>query len=569
MGTKLAMLVGGAVFGVVLGFGLASEFRPRVSCAPGGAETPPAVASENMLPSLPFFSDSNPTPQTLAEILQIPGDFAQTAALYELAMNLDEARIVELLDEAVSLRPVSEGQAASSILYGMYAELNPEGAVDRLLLGGRSYESALLGRVFHTWARADLDAALARAMELGMQQKLMAGMSILRSRDDVSADERRAIAQQLGLAGMLPQLEAQQQLSRVDDPAAAWSTALGLRNRQERGQRLMMLAEVWARRDPQSAMAAVEGLERADLRAGLKHQVIQHWASHDAEGAVEWVLAQPASRDRSMMVSSALTALATSDPQRAVQLTNVLSGAERRQSLAGVLGAWSRADPRAAVQALASVQDPATRLLAVRQIAGSYAESYPDEAAQWLAGLDPAEADQAAVMVVRILARENPLAAGDLVAGITDPAQKSNAARRLVSRWARDDPEAAVGWTSRIDDPELRVQLLTSALPQWAIYDTNAAVSYVDRLEDVPEREAAIAAVLHGVQDPSLMDRLYESLTLPDQQRRAAVRLFQYWLPIDPGRASTYQVAAGITDEQAAEMLEQPTNASAIRINSR
>ena len=119
-----------------------------------------------------------------------------------------------------------------------------------------------------------------------MQHRLVAGMAILQARDDLSAEERQALARQLGMAGMLPQLEAQQQLSRIDDPAAAWSDALGLRNRQDQTQRLQMLAEVWGRFDPEAAMTAVEDLQRADLRVQLKRQVIRHWINRDVDGAV-------------------------------------------------------------------------------------------------------------------------------------------------------------------------------------------------------------------------------------------------------------------------------------------
>jgi hypothetical protein len=343
-------------------------------------------------------------------------------------------------------------------------------------------------------------------------------------------------------------------LAHIDDPAAAWSEALSLNNPQDQMNRLRMLAEMWAQLEPEAAMAAVAALERPDLRAQLKRQVVGHWANRDLDAAVQWALGQPPSADRSSLLTTTLTALAMSNPERAMQLTSSLTGVESQQATVAVLGAWSQTDPRGAAQSLAMLQDPAMRQQAVGQIARSYASMYPDEVVLWLRDLAPAEADQATVAVVRVLARQDPLRAADLVEGISEPNQQRNAASQLVNRWARSDPEAAVEWSSQVEDPGLRTQLYMSIMPQWARYDRDAAVSYVQTIEDVAEREAATVNVLLSVREPALMERLYEGLTLPEHKQRAAVQLFQYWRHIDPTRASTYQSAAGIGDAEAAEL---------------
>ena len=568
--TKVGWAVGGVILGALLALAML-DARPDSPVEPTSfaARVLPDVDRQSASATKPE-STARPTPhpESLKEILQIPGDFAQTAALYQLAMGLGEARILELLDEARTLRPAREGRAASAILYSRYAELDPEAAVDRVLLLGGSNQTAGLAQVFHIWAGVDLDAALARALSLGMQERLVVGMAILQSRDGLSGVERESIARQLGLAGVLPQLEAQRQLSSVDDPVAAWSTAIGMRNRLEQSQRLQMLAEVWARMDPSAAMAAVESLDRADLREQLQRQVARHWVANDAEGAVEWVLAQPQSQNRSSLITSTLALLAANDPARALELTDVLTGAERQQAVAGVLGAWSRVDPRSAAESMAAIQDAATRGMAVARIARSYAQQYPDEAAQWLTELDPAEADQAAVGIVRTLARNDPVAASTLVLGITDSSLRRTAASQLVNNWARIDPEQAVRWASEVDEPELRAQLYKSVLPQWAVYDANAALSYVNRIGGLQEREAAVTAVMISVRDPVVKERLYEGLTLPDSRRNAARQLYHYFLRADPDRAGAYQRAAGISDAEAAEMSTQSSNYSVIRNES-
>jgi hypothetical protein len=570
MGFRVGLASGGAllgvlILGVMIGLGLTARLWPATP--PGSslvADGVPNQERDGRLFSRPSTvyapSESKTGPQTLAEILQIPGDFAQTTALYQLAGNLDEASIQRLLDEAESLRPDSERRAASSILYSKYAELDPAAAANRLLSGGRRFEPMWLARVFQAWAATDFDAAVSRARSLGMQRRVMVGSAILQLSDNISAEDRATLARELGLGAILPQIEAQQKMLRVSDHAQAWSETLDLANRQQQSQQLRMLAGAWAQVDPAAAMAAVENLDRPDLAMQLKSQVIRHWADQDAEAAMEWALAQPISPERAGLVSASLMSLASTDPQRAFALTDGLSGVARQQAMVNVLGVWSRVDPKMALQTATSISNDEMRRRAVVQIAGAYAQMYPNEAAQWLAELGPAEGDQAAVMVVGVLARHDPQLAVDLVAGISDPDHQRNAASRLAGSWARTDPEAAARWASEVDDSELRTQLLGNVLPTWALFDSDAALRFIDGIKDVRSRESAITGVMFSVRDAAVSDELYESLTLPENKRLAAMQLFQTWMHVDPSRSAMYQQAAGISDAQAAQMLRGNPN---------
>ena len=117
-------------------------------------------------------------PATIHEILKLPGDFAQTTALYVLAASQDQDGIERLLAEARSIKRVSESRAAASILYGRFAELDPEAAVEHMVRGDSGFDPNWLYGVFHSWARTDLEAALKRASKLDDRSRQMAGMAI-------------------------------------------------------------------------------------------------------------------------------------------------------------------------------------------------------------------------------------------------------------------------------------------------------------------------------------------------------------------------------------------------------
>src|SRR5688572_9301100 len=93
-----------------------SHTTPFPAFAPSG----PASADARVTAD----ADGRQVPATLREIMRLPGDFTQSAALYVLAANSDKKGIERLLEEAESIDRGSERRAAASILYQRYAELD-------------------------------------------------------------------------------------------------------------------------------------------------------------------------------------------------------------------------------------------------------------------------------------------------------------------------------------------------------------------------------------------------------------------------------------------------------------
>ncbi|MGH8243877.1 MAG: hypothetical protein ACRETY_11080, partial [Steroidobacteraceae bacterium] len=110
-----------------------------------------------------------------------------------LAANSDRKGIERLLDEAETMDRESERRATATILYQRYAELDPAAAVEYMKKREAGLDTNWLYAIFHSWARTDLDGALASASKLDDRARQAAGTAIVRSRDDLPDKEREAL----------------------------------------------------------------------------------------------------------------------------------------------------------------------------------------------------------------------------------------------------------------------------------------------------------------------------------------------------------------------------------------
>src|SRR5262245_28983243 len=133
--------------GIALGFvaiALAAFWLGRTSVSLAEAPVATATASADaqvVLAPPQAMPGDEPRPSTLVDILRLPGDFAQTTALYALIANADEKMLARLLDEAAQLEPFSQREAATSILYQRFVDIDPSAATAHVLeRGGPSVE---------------------------------------------------------------------------------------------------------------------------------------------------------------------------------------------------------------------------------------------------------------------------------------------------------------------------------------------------------------------------------------------------------------------------------------------
>lgn len=456
-------------------------------------ETIAAAPSPRVETTAPIPSDrqqsppATPSPTTIADILRLPGDFAQTAALYTLAARTDEPTLVRLIDEALAIEQLTERDAASSILYTRYTDLDAPAAVDHAFEHAGSSADAAIIAIFHTWARRDLETAADRVKSLSPPLHDVAALALLRARDDLDSRDRRRIAAELGVDESFTALLTAETAQRwAGDPRGAWNATLALADSSSRWQQMLAVAGTWAKEDPQSALAAARDLDD-NWRQPLVHSVLSVWANTDPERALDELLTEPPSSERNDVALS-------------------------------FLAGWSYNNPQLAAAWFEQQRDKELRANLVAQAAEGYALKDMEAAIDWARGLPANERVDAVATVAGILVQKDPERAAALVLEQND----ANATKRLVMSWAQSDPAAVSPWiTANIDDPKMRLQMLELAVMFWTGTDEAAVVRFVETLRPGLEYDRTAMTVISGVNDPSLAARLLDKMRNPVLKRQA------------------------------------------------
>ncbi len=513
-------------------YGLAFPEAPRRPVEQA-ATAPPSRVSPSSVPPLSSVPDAAAPLRTLTAILGVPSDFEQAVLLYNLIRSADAQFLDGLLTEADTLRPRREGEAAKSIIYGRYAEVDPAGALARITSrGGR--EERFLSRLFRAWAKHDLDGALAAAETLEEAHRRQAGAAILSVTEHLHEDRRFEIAESLSAQETLQRMRAEENLEV--DPALAWRDAVASERGPAREQALLHIAHSWLARDPENAMAAVDGLGRqADgWRAGLVGQ----WAERDREAATAWVLAQPASAARAQMVEGLAGAIAQSSPMEALGFADQFTGNERNVATEAAFRTWGEKDPGAALEAWTQRRPQGFQWLDAWLVM-RWADRDAAAAFEWAAAQPPSSSRPHLLnTTLRKLAETDPrgaLARAEELRG----SERERAIAAALSEWAQRDHRAAASWVAGNDALAVgaRRSALASVLRVWGAKDARAALNWLlAQPESWHEAATSIIDAL-AVEYPDRAARLVELLPDPEVRAEARRSLAFAWANEEPEAA--------------------------------
>lgn len=529
------------------------EPAPAASQEAGPARAP-AAGWPSVQPATPVHvpGEEPDVLDTLADILRLDGDFAQTAALYRLLSRADRTNVERLVSETDGLDVGGDRQAALSILFSRYADLDPREALDFLQHRGGSYNDVELRSIFHVWSRRDLEGAVAAAETLEPRLRSIATSAILSSRDDLAMPAQRDIATRLGAPEVLNWLAMERsQAQAYRDPQGALEAVLATAG-PTRDQNLFAILVAWARQDPMSAMNAAASLDNAALRHRLQGQVLQEWSRSSPRDAIDWALAQPPSQQSRELASAAITAMAQADPQGAFDVAQGLDGLEGAEALSYVLMFWSQSDPAGAGRAVESIVNPNVRDDAIAQVASGYAQRDPEAALKWASGLTPEDAAQAYPSVFSVLAWQDPATAGELIARLPDGSERNRVAAEVARAWVQSDSTAAARWVDSLVDEDLRAAATRTLVGVWSNIDRDAALRYVEQIPSTAEREAALVEIIQAQShDAAYSKGLFDQLSTQRYRTGAAKVLYRELRRSDPELAERYRQLAGVKDDTA------------------
>ena len=537
-------------------------------------------------------------PSTLAEIHHLASQFEQQRALLALLRSPDPQTMEALLDEAGELDRFSPNREfAEHAIYTRYAELDPQGALGRMVADEVSWWG--LREVIALCAKTDPEGVLDYVDALDEPHRKMLAGTILREAKGRS-DIQNAFAARFSLYAELDRARA---LEAADtDPAGAWHAALSLDARSRPGS-LNLIATDWARSDPVAAFEAAGALADSQLRENVERGVVSEWMRNDPDAALVWVLALPLSSHREA-VATALNTLARTDhkaaldtlvnlgdrvlvdrlglrmawtwgnydpqaaydwavaqassqmqgelihpvmsmiarsaPEDAISLASRLDDAlQRAAAFRSVFATWAQSDVRAAARWIVASPQPTGD--AAYQLIPAYAKLDPEEAFDWLMSLDASQHRHVDRLITET-AKGSPDRARHLLDRIPGGPAKERAAGQLVTAWISVDPQAAVGVIPRLGVDETDA-LFKNAFRTWCESDPDAATSFLGRLPNASRDSAIMGIIDHALSrgnDVALAERMYNRLTSDDMRREAAATLHSRLHVVDPQRAKRY-----------------------------
>lgn len=134
-----------------------------------------------------------------------------------------------------------------------------------------------------------------------------------------------------------------------EDPHAALTEATKLTG-NSRELVLRTVAAVWARIDPQAALAGIATLEGGKTLELLQESVLEAWAENDPTNLLEMLATVP-EHLRAMAKEEAMLAIARGSPEEAISFLSDLEDDDLRIKLAKEIAThWSEHDPHAALE---------------------------------------------------------------------------------------------------------------------------------------------------------------------------------------------------------------------------
>jgi hypothetical protein len=514
----------------------------------GGAMEPnPATPAANPAPdrspinmALPQPTQSQVAPghadrqRSLTEAFASNSLIDQSLQLFSLARDATASTVIDLLDEAAGLDRQSQRQAARYALYLRYAELDPDAALAHVLAHGDGQNDVAI--VFQVWARADVDRALDAASRLPGQLSAVAGMAIVRARDDLppaALSDYSALLQLPG-ARQATALQRDYLFQARGDVEAAFDRALRdtENDRHLRRMALMPIANAWGRSDPLAAMARAEELGDRELRMTMQHAVARAWASYAPYDAFDWARSQPNPAPGAAVpvpLDSVLSTIADSDPQLALELASGLSAPQHRNgAVAVVLRTWGMREPAAAAVHLFDVTDARARMSALSVIASAYVRGDPEGAMHWALSLPDADARPIVNLIAGQLAQQDPARAAQFVTQVRAAATQAEAARVVGSNWAGNAPEDAARWAGTLRNADARGAALSGVLMRWAMSDADAALRHLRQLSGSQEYDAMIPMLLPALlDDPAAAEAAIAAMRDTEARSRARQQLEQ------------------------------------------
>jgi hypothetical protein len=384
--------------------------------------------------------------RSLEDALRTPGQMGRIQALMDLYSGMSADQLKSEADKLDRL-PMAQRMMASMLLFGRWAEVDPNGALS--YSKGMGFAGMFVRpTILQSWASSDPVNAAKYYSANPREFSFMGGgpMGGMMGGDNGAGT----------IASEWAKL----------DPDAALAWANGLEGRDKSGAVTAALREI-AAKDPQKAIQ-VAGTLTGDDQARAYREIAGQYAASDYSAAKAWISTLPADQQAQAM-SEAITSLAKQDPTKAAaELSSIPEGRERDRALGDVANAMSKTDPAAAVALVASSGGERADNSLREPIAAWVAQDSAAALSYINNSLSGDMKDTALASYVFSNTAADPSTLMSVAEGITDEGERSRAISVNYMRWSNEDKTAAdeyIQSSSALSDEQK--QRITSGRGMW------------------------------------------------------------------------------------------------------
>ncbi len=387
--------------------------------------------------------------QSIDQIYALPSEFGRAEALYALAGRSDSGAVQNLIFEANRIANTEERAGALNILFFRLAELDPQSALALARIeyfrGDKSYER----RVWISWGRRDLDAALAAAnAETLSSRKNSAAQSLFVAFGYMGNEITDRIEKELGVKP----------------------------DRNTRGQFIYRLAD----ESPANAIAFINAMETGVTQQQMVSWLAFHMARHHPENASSYSVLFDNAHYKSSYEQIIASNVAAENPAEILDqmLASGRAGLSRSEIYSAMRGV-ARGDLDVAMSYYARMRTTEDKNFMADSIANALADKDVDAALAWARDNDSGDMPELEMQVLQHLARRDlPRAIAE--AGNTANAQiRNNMLTTIIQTAAQTNPQEAIEYLSLIENPNMRADIAQQTMSSWIRADADAAVDWL------------------------------------------------------------------------------------------
>ena len=379
-------------------------------------------------------------PSDVTEIVFPMHAFDRKRAITSWVATLSNDQILNWLQQSAEPTWSASAENRNELQSALLQKLSitsPEQAVDFASSREDRQRYTMTSIVFQSWARLDLESAIAYVKNMDEQESAYLLPTILRARTDLTLERQREIAKELGnenyaFSNYFRTLAEDE----IDNPEKTWSEIINLASQESaQDEARFPLSKV--------AVAWVE-------KEGIK--VLDNIVSSISQDS-----------EFSIALSNVFGALATEQPEEIFDyvMNNLGDQAQEVIQRSGILYNWAREDPRGMLSKSETLPPSRFRQDLARQAVWQWADDNPRQVLNSLDDIPPENRQEASRAAIRTLARISPTEAAKFVLDESEYSAQLLLARALVGEWAYQDVDATKDWVLNLpyNDP-LRADLI-------------------------------------------------------------------------------------------------------------